>query len=155
VGGVALCRGRPRRGNTDRGQRQRQPGAPHAASLSELGVPVDLADAVTGLDRHNLALVLAALSHANGSHEHKDYATERPADGPVVITAATPMLDYLSWHTILVRGRRRAARAPRGVAVCNISLPGRVAKAPPASAGECTLLARTNEGHWRRTSRRL
>jgi len=57
-----------------------------AASLSELGVPVDLADAVTGLDRHNLALVLAAVSHANGSHEHKDYAAERPADGsrPVV-----------------------------------------------------------------------
>jgi len=52
-----------------------------AASLSELGVPVDLADAVTGLDRHNLALVLAALSHANGSHEHKDYAAERPANG--------------------------------------------------------------------------
>jgi len=33
-----------------------------AASLSELGVPVDLADAVTGLDRHNLALVLARTS---------------------------------------------------------------------------------------------
>jgi len=34
-----------------------------AASLAA-GIPVDLADAVTGLDRHNLALVLAALSHA-------------------------------------------------------------------------------------------
>ncbi len=65
-----------------------------AASLSELGVPVDLADAVTGLDRRNLALVLAALSHANGSHEHKDYAAERPADGrPVVITADNPVLE--------------------------------------------------------------
>jgi len=64
-----------------------------AASLSELGVPVDLADAVTGLDCHNLALVLAALSHANGSHEHKDYAADRPRDGsPVLITADTPML---------------------------------------------------------------
>ena len=52
-----------------------------AASPSELGAPVDLADAVTGPDRHNVALVLAALSHANGSHEHKDYAAERPADG--------------------------------------------------------------------------
>jgi len=72
-----------------------------AASLSELGVPVDLADAVTGLDRHNLALVLAALSHANGSHEHKDHAAERPADGsPVVITADTPMVELgplFSW----------------------------------------------------------
>ena len=65
-----------------------------AASLSELGVPVDLADAVTGLDRHNLALVLAALSHANGSHEHKDYAVERQADGsPPVVTTDTPMLE--------------------------------------------------------------
>jgi hypothetical protein len=52
-----------------------------AASLSELGVPVDLVDAVTGLDRHNLALVLGALSHANGSHQHKDYAAERQAGG--------------------------------------------------------------------------
>jgi len=49
-----------------------------AASLSELGVPVDLADAVTGLDRHNLALVLAALLHGwrclgsvdGGRHDH-------------------------------------------------------------------------------------
>jgi len=64
-----------------------------AASLAA-GIPVDLADAVTGLDRHNLALVLAALSHANGSHEHKDYAAERPGDGrPVVITADTPVLE--------------------------------------------------------------
>ncbi len=65
-----------------------------AASLCELGVPVDLADAVTGLDRHNLALVLVALSHANGAHEHKDYAAERPADGrAVVITADNPVLE--------------------------------------------------------------
>jgi len=65
-----------------------------AASLSEDGVPVDLSDAVTGLDRRNLALVLAALSHANGSHEHKDYAAERPADGsPEVVTADTPVLE--------------------------------------------------------------
>ncbi len=63
-----------------------------AASLAT-GIPVDLGDAVTELDRQNLGLVLAALSHANGSHEHKDYAAERPGDGrPVVITADTPML---------------------------------------------------------------
>ncbi len=64
-----------------------------AASLSELGVPVDLSDAVTGLDRRNLALVLAALSHANGSHEHKDYAAKRPADGSPVVSADTPVLE--------------------------------------------------------------
>ena len=64
-----------------------------AASLAA-GIPVDLADAVTGLDSHNLALVLAAIAHANGSQEHKDYAAERPADGsPVVITADAPVLE--------------------------------------------------------------
>ncbi len=62
-----------------------------AASLSELGVPVDRADAVTGLDRRTLRG--SAASHANGSHEHKDYAAGRPRGGsPVVITADTPML---------------------------------------------------------------
>ena len=91
---MATCCRRPRRGNTDRGQRQRQPWLRIAASLSELGVPVDLADAVTGLDRHNLALVVAAISHANGSHEHKDYAAERPADGSSsVATSDSPMLE--------------------------------------------------------------
>jgi len=33
-----------------------------AASLSELGVPVDLVDAVTGLDRHDLGLVLGGVA---------------------------------------------------------------------------------------------
>lgn len=33
---------------------------------------VVLGDAVSGLDRDNLALVLAALAHAGGSHEHSD-----------------------------------------------------------------------------------
>ncbi|WP_147262034.1 hypothetical protein [Blastococcus sp. TF02A-26] len=36
------------------------------------GYAVDLSDAVAGLDRDNMALVLAALSHANGAHEHRD-----------------------------------------------------------------------------------
>ncbi len=40
-----------------------------AASLLG-GPPVDLAEDVTGLDRTHMALVLAALAHANGSHEH-------------------------------------------------------------------------------------
>jgi len=94
VGGVASCRGRPRGGNADRGSGSDNRVLRIAASLSELGVPVDLVDAVTGLDRHNLALVLAAVSHANGAHEHKDYAAERPADGsPPVVTAETPMLE--------------------------------------------------------------
>ena len=34
------------------------------------GQPVDIVDVVTGLDREHLDLVLAALAHAGGSHEH-------------------------------------------------------------------------------------
>ena len=33
---------------------------------------VDVVDIITGLDRANLHLVLAALAHAAGSHEHAD-----------------------------------------------------------------------------------
>jgi hypothetical protein len=41
-----------------------------AALLDE--APVDVVDIITGLDRANLHLVLAALAHAAGSHEHAD-----------------------------------------------------------------------------------
>lgn len=42
-----------------------------AASLAE-NVPVVLGDVVSGLDRENLDLVLAAIAHAGGSHQHSD-----------------------------------------------------------------------------------
>lgn len=42
-----------------------------AASLAE-DVPVVLGDLVSGLDRENLDLVLAAIAHAGGSHQHSD-----------------------------------------------------------------------------------
>lgn len=37
------------------------------------GAPVDLSDELSGLDRVNLKLVLAAVSHAGGSHEHSEF----------------------------------------------------------------------------------
>ncbi len=40
-----------------------------ACSLID-GSPVDLSDAIPGLDRRGTILVLAAMAHANGSHEH-------------------------------------------------------------------------------------
>lgn len=40
-----------------------------AASLLG-GTAVDLSEVIPGLDRANTALVLAAIAHANGSHEH-------------------------------------------------------------------------------------
>jgi NAD-dependent dihydropyrimidine dehydrogenase PreA subunit len=36
------------------------------------GQPIDLADLTAGLDRPELALLLAALAHAAGSHEHRE-----------------------------------------------------------------------------------
>jgi hypothetical protein len=42
-----------------------------AASLAG-GAPVDLADTVSGVDRHAVELILAAISHASGSHQHSD-----------------------------------------------------------------------------------
>jgi hypothetical protein len=49
-----------------------------AAGLAE-GQPVDLADLTAGLDRAELSLLLAALAHAAGSHEHRE--VRRDADG--------------------------------------------------------------------------
>lgn len=42
-----------------------------AASLIG-GERVDLNEDVSGLDRNNISLVLAAIAHANGSHEHSE-----------------------------------------------------------------------------------
>ncbi|WP_423185100.1 hypothetical protein [Arthrobacter sp. NyZ413] len=42
-----------------------------AASIAE-DVPIVLGDVIPGLDRDVLDLVLAALAHAGGSHEHTD-----------------------------------------------------------------------------------
>jgi hypothetical protein len=44
-----------------------------AASIAE-GHPVDLGDLAAGLDRRALTLVLAAIAHAAGSHDHRAIA---------------------------------------------------------------------------------
>jgi hypothetical protein len=57
-----------------------------AASLAE-GQPVDLADLTAGLDREELTLLLAALAHAAGSHEHHDVVRDGDGlsqDGPLL-----------------------------------------------------------------------
>lgn len=53
-----------------------------AASLVE-DVPVVLGDVVPGLDRVNLDLVLAAIAHAGGSHQHSNIETKE--DGSMVL----------------------------------------------------------------------
>jgi len=47
-----------------------------AASLLSPERPVNLNDALPGLDRAGLELVLAALAHASGSHEHSGVVTD-------------------------------------------------------------------------------
>ncbi len=47
-----------------------------AASIGSDEVDVNLSDDVTGLDRANLNLVLAAIAHAGGSHQHNGTLTE-------------------------------------------------------------------------------
>jgi hypothetical protein len=47
------------------------------------GDPVDLVDVAPGLDRANLTLVLAAIAHAGGSHQHTDWRTGLQP-GPIV-----------------------------------------------------------------------
>jgi len=53
-----------------------------AASLAD-GQPVDLADLTAGVDRAELTLLLAAVAHAAGSHEHSAHG-DGPPPGPVV-----------------------------------------------------------------------
>jgi hypothetical protein len=57
-----------------------------AASLAD-GQPVDLADLTAGVDRQELTLLLAALAHAAGSHEHRSAAGHpqaAPLGGPLL-----------------------------------------------------------------------
>lgn len=44
-----------------------------AASIADVGVSVELGDVIPGLDRKVLDLVLAAIAHAGGSHEHSGF----------------------------------------------------------------------------------
>jgi hypothetical protein len=61
------------------------------AALTGGPPPADLGGTLAGLDRANQALVLAALSHAGGSHEHK--AVRLTADGPM-LEPLGPLLDW-------------------------------------------------------------
>lgn len=54
-----------------------------AASLADVGYGVELGDVLPGLDRKNMDLVLAAVAHANGSHEHSGMVEN--ADGTASI----------------------------------------------------------------------
>ena len=55
-----------------------------AASIAE-GHPIDLGDLAAGLDRPSLTLLLAAIAHAAGSHDHRAASVDgNPYGGPLL-----------------------------------------------------------------------
>lgn len=63
-----------------------------AASIAE-GQPVDLGDLASGLDRRALTLLLAAIAHAAGSHDHRDLTYD--TDG--IPHPGGPLPPLVSW----------------------------------------------------------
>lgn len=53
-----------------------------AASIAE-DVPVVLSEVIPGLDRRNVELVLAAVAHAAGTHEHSDMVENADGTGSI------------------------------------------------------------------------
>ncbi|RJT76893.1 hypothetical protein D6T63_15585 [Arthrobacter cheniae] len=69
------------------------------ASLGDGGALVDLGDVIPGLDRDVLALVLAAIAHAGGSHEHSGF--EFTEDGtPTSIVRLARLYDWPNGNII-------------------------------------------------------
>lgn len=64
-----------------------------AASLVD-GQPLNLGDVASGLDRRGLALLLAAIAHAGGSHEHREETTD-PTSGITHLGDKVPPL--MAW----------------------------------------------------------
>jgi hypothetical protein len=52
----------------------------------------NLTDVISGVDRRNQTLILAALSHSGGSHQHSDY--QRRPDGSYAITEAGALFPW-------------------------------------------------------------
>lgn len=67
-----------------------------AASLCD-EFPIQLGDAVQGLDRENLSLVLAAIAHAAGTHEQSEMMTERADDGGLKLLGFVNLGPLFPW----------------------------------------------------------
>lgn len=66
-----------------------------AASIgSDEAPPVDLGDAITGLDRPTLRLVLAAIAHAGGSHQHYEVVIDRGGRATLIREASLYAWDH-------------------------------------------------------------
>lgn len=66
-----------------------------AASLGDGGVDVQLGDVIPGLDRDVLALVLAAIAHAGGSHEHSGFEYNEDGTARSIVRLAR----FYDWPT--------------------------------------------------------
>lgn len=64
-----------------------------AASLGADNEPVDLSHSVSGLDRGLTALLLAAISHATGSHSHTEFLPTKLKDGTLAIGLESPRIE--------------------------------------------------------------
>ena len=64
-----------------------------AASLGSDNEPVDLSHSVSGLDRGLTALVLAAISHASGSHSHTEFLPTKLENGTLAINLESPRIE--------------------------------------------------------------
>lgn len=58
------------------------------------GQPVNLYEDIPGLDRDHLDLVLAAIAHAGGSHQHSDLMPD--PNGKMVTSSG----DRMAFHTL-------------------------------------------------------
>lgn len=63
-----------------------------AALASNQPLERNLAEVMSGIDRDHQTLILAALSHAGGSHQHSDY--RRQADGTYTISEAGALFSW-------------------------------------------------------------
>lgn len=68
-----------------------------AAALANDDHPVALGDAVSGIDRAHLELVLAAIAHAAGSHEHSQMVWAEGDDGRRRVTGFEQLGSLYPW----------------------------------------------------------
>jgi hypothetical protein len=67
------------------------------ASLT-VGERIDLVECLGGLDRKTLALLLAGVAHAAGTHEQTESLPEQTAEGTEMITPWGPRMDLASLY---------------------------------------------------------
>lgn len=60
---------------------------------------VNLEDVLSGLDRAVVDVVLAAVAHTAGTHQHTEFLAERGSDGAMAVGLDSPRVDPGALHT--------------------------------------------------------